>query len=160
MNLKFQVLVASTLIFAASANADHIAESDLQSGSSGVLLQVGQCVLSVQHLYKRVTAGTDEMPVMRDEADRSGEAAERFFQDVAGWNVEVVRRFVHEEKVRRTDQHLGQRETALLAAREDSDFFLGVIARKQKPAEDRPEEGLLFHRCGQRDFIQDGVVRA
>src|SRR3989344_2881519 len=67
MDLKFEdfITVMSILAFSVNAHAEEIAKgSQAGSGNSGVVLSVGQCVLSVQHLYKRVTAGTDELPVI------------------------------------------------------------------------------------------------
>lgn len=58
MDLKFKafVMIMSILGFSVIAHADRLAQDGpAQSGNAVVTLEVGQCVLSVQCLYKRET---------------------------------------------------------------------------------------------------------
>lgn len=70
MNLKFKAFITVTSIFVFSVNvhAGEIASGgEVQGGNAGAVLSDGKCELSVQNLYKRVTAGSREMPIIRLE---------------------------------------------------------------------------------------------
>src|SRR5687767_3204691 len=51
-------------------------------------------------------------------------------------NIEMSRRFVHEEKIGRIDQKFNQIEPALFSSAEHSCFFIDVILTKKKRTED------------------------
>ena len=81
---------------------------------------------------------------MADENERALEVAQRADQRVDAPHIEVRRRLVHQQQVRRIQQHLGQRQTRLLPAAEHPDRLEDVVATEQEAAEQRAGE--LFGR--------------
>ena len=96
---------------------------------------------------------------MRDEQHRAVEVAQRLHEHLLGQDVEVVRRLVEHEEVRRVEQHQGQHEARLLATAEELDqlvlFVAGELERAEQVAlgADRLEVELLV------DLLVDGQVR-
>ena len=74
------------------------------------------------------------MPVVGN--DRIGPIIllQRFLQNGLGFHIEVVRRLVHDEKIRRLEKHLGKGETAFLTARKDGDFLEDIVPMKKERA--------------------------
>ncbi len=79
--------------------------------------------------------GIDEGPVVGDQDQRSPVLPERFFQDLAGLQVQVVGGLVEHQEVGGSKQHLREGETGLLATREHCDLLLHVVAGEQKGAQ-------------------------
>ena len=71
---------------------------------------------------------------------------ERADERVDRADVEVRRRLVHEQQVRRIEQQLHEREARLLAAAEHGDGLEDIVAAKQERAEH-----------GARGLLADGV---
>ncbi len=78
----------------------------------------------------------EEVAVVRDDEDRPLELADRPFEGVAGPDVEVVRRLVHDQQVGRGGRQPGQRGLALLAAGELADVVQDEIAGEAEPGEE------------------------
>src|SRR5450631_2144073 len=70
------------------------------------------------------------MTVVRDEKHRAFVTRQRVYQHLLRVDVEMVRRLVEDQEVRRVEQHLGHHEPRLLAAREHAAPFLDVVAEK------------------------------
>ena len=83
---------------------------------------------------------------MRHEEHRALEAAERLDQHLLGRQVEVVRRLVEHEEVRRVEQHPRHHQARLLAARQRPDLLVHVVARE-------------LERAGEVAQGADGLVR-
>src|SRR5207253_338300 len=80
----------------------------------------------------------EEAAIVRDEEHRALEARERFFQDLGGGDVEMVRGFVEEQEVSRLEQKLRERETTSLPARETLHAPKRVVAVEAKAREVLP----------------------
>ena len=89
----------------------------------------------------------DEIDVVADEDERALVRLERADERVDAGHVEVRRRLVHQQEVRRVEKKLHERESALLAAAEHGDRFEHVVAGEQERAE-HGARGLLGHRLG------------
>ena len=81
-----------------------------------------------------VAQATQERAVVRHEQHRPLEVAERLEQHFLRGEIEVVRRLVEHQEVRRVEQHARHDETRLLAARERSDLLVGVVTRELEGA--------------------------
>ena len=70
----------------------------------------------------------------------------------------MVRRLVEEEQVRRDEQELRQRHAGPLAAGEDADLLLDVVAREEERAGDAADVGLALvgHEVPER--VEDGAL--
>ena len=100
----------------------------------------------------------DEVPIVRHDDERAAVVDEGVQQHVLRVDVEVVRRLVEEQRVGRTQQHPRDGQARPLAARQDADPLVGVVAREQEPAEDvadhrdhlgrRARRQRLVHRQG------------
>src|SRR3546814_3779064 len=73
-----------------------------------------------------------EMPVMRDEKHRALVRRQRPDQHFLCVEVEVVRRLVEHEEIRRVEQHGRHYQPRLLAARQDPATLLDLIARSEE----------------------------
>ena len=95
---------------------------------------------------------------MGDEDQRPLVGLKGFEKDRFRVEVEVVRRLVEEENVRRLEQHPGQSETALLSPGEDLHPLVDVVSVEQERPEDAPElrhhgdGGALVHA------LEEGLV--
>ncbi len=87
------------------------------------------------HFDDAVRDGVHQRPVMGDEQQRAGVAAQRVFQDLAGTDVEMIGGLVEHQEVRWAQEELREREARLLATREYADLLLDVVAREEKRAE-------------------------
>ncbi len=77
----------------------------------------------------------DKVAIVRHEQHRPGEAADRFEQHILRAQVEVVRRLVQQDEIRRTHQHACQRITIALAAAQHAKCLEHIIAREEECAE-------------------------
>src|SRR5262245_18021659 len=82
----------------------------------------------------------DEVNVVADEDERALELIERVKQGVNARHVEMRRRLIHEQEVRRIEQQLHELEPALLAAAQDVHALEHVVAAEKKTAEQPADE--------------------
>jgi hypothetical protein len=94
-----------------------------------------------------------------DEHDRATEGVERVLEDVARLDVEVVRRLVKAEQVRRIGEQLREGETSLLAPGEDADLLVHRVAAEQECAEQLADLGGGQPRRGVVQLIEHGLGR-
>ena len=87
------------------------------------------------------------MDVVADENERPFVLLERADQGVDRADVEMRRRLVHEQEIRRIEQQLDEREARFLAAAQDPDRFENIVAAEEKRAENGPG-GLFRNRIG------------
>ncbi len=87
------------------------------------------------HLDHPGGQGVDEVAVVGDEDQRPLIAAQGVEQHLLGLQVEVVGRFVEEQQVGRAQQQDGQGQAVALAAGEDADLLVHVVAVKEEGAE-------------------------
>src|SRR5262249_44096423 len=92
-----------------------------------------------EELEDAVRERGEEMPIVRDEEHRPLVVAERLDEHLLRRHVEVVRRLVEHEEVRRIEEHLREDEARLLAARQDAARLLDVVAREAEDAGERAE---------------------
>ena len=95
---------------------------------------------------------------------------QRVEQRVNARHVQMRRRLVHQQQVRRIEQQFHQREPAFFAAAQDADLFENVVAAKQKAAEQRADELLrdalrrvqrfLEHRCDSCQACRRGTANS
>src|ERR1700685_4029108 len=88
----------------------------------------------------------DEVTVVRDEDDRACVFDERIEQHVFGAQVEMVRRFVEQQEVRRMQQQAQQRVASALSAGEYADLLEDVFVGKEKTAEQAAQYGFAGAR--------------
>ncbi len=79
--------------------------------------------------------GIDEVAVVGDENQRPLIALERIEQDFLGLQVEVVGRLVEEQQVGGLEQQDGQGQAVALAAGEDTDLLVDIVAMEEEGAE-------------------------
>ena len=72
---------------------------------------------------------------MRDEHDGAVELRQSLLEDVHRIDVEVVGRLVETQQRRGRHEHLGQRQTCLLAAGEHRHLLLDVVALEEERAQ-------------------------
>ena len=70
----------------------------------------------------------DEMDIVTDENQRPLVLLKRANERVDRADIEVRRRLVHQEKIRRVEQNLHQREPRFFPAAEHADRFENVVA--------------------------------
>ena len=99
----------------------------------------------------------DEVAVVGDEEHGAVELIQGLLQDLAGGDVQVVGRLVQAQEVRRPEQHLGQRQPALLAAGQDGHRLLHVVAREQEGAQDPPQARLHLQVGDRGQLLQHRV---
>ena len=111
-----------------------------------VIARVGRELagVDVQHALRD---RADEMDVVADENERPFVLRERADERVDRADVEMRRRLVHEQEIRRIEQQLDQREPRFFAAAEHADGLENVVAAEEKRAE-HGARGLLRHRLG------------
>src|SRR5258706_10341328 len=90
----------------------------------------------------------DKVPVVRNENNRSAEFLQRFEQHILGLKIEVIRRFVEQQKIRRLEQHAGHRVAVAFAAGKHADALEYIVIRKKKAAEQRAQTRLIADRGG------------
>ena len=78
----------------------------------------------------------DEVPVVRHEHQRAAEVDQRIEQHFLRIDVEVIGRFVEQERVGWAQQHSRDGEARAFAARQHAGFLVDVIAREEKAAQD------------------------
>ena len=114
--------------------------------------------MAVFHAHDVVRQQPDEMHVVADEDERAFVLLQRHNQRVNTGHVEVCRRLVHQQQVRRIEQQFHQREPAFFAAAQHAHRLEDVVAAKQKAAED-VADGLLGHALRRVErLLQDGVL--
>ncbi len=100
----------------------------------------------------------EKVAIVADHDEGSCIAVERVFQGFARRNVQVVGRFVEGQHVARKQQHLGQRQTTALAAREAAHGAEGIVAEKTELGQ------ILAHHFGRKiaahrlDFLDGGAL--
>jgi len=68
--------------------------------------------------FKRQNVGADaiqKIAVVADNEGDAGESDERFFEHAQGWQIQIVRRFVENQKVAAAFQNAREQETAAFA---------------------------------------------
>ena len=75
------------------------------------------------------------MHVVADENERPFVLLERADQGVDRADVEMRRRLVHEQKIRRIEQQFDEREARFLAAAQDADRLENIVAAEKERAE-------------------------
>ena len=98
--------------------------------------------MAVFHADDVVRQRADEMHVVADENERAFVGLQRLDERVHARQVQMRRRLVHQQQVRRIEQQFHQREPAFFAAAQDAHRLEHVVAAKQKTAED-VADGLL-----------------
>ena len=73
---------------------------------------------------------------MRDEDQRAAEVLERLEQHVLRVEIEMVRRLVEQQRVRRPQEHARDREPRALTARQHAHGLVDIVAREEEAAED------------------------
>ena len=100
----------------------------------------------------------DEMHVVADENERAFVWFQRLDERVHARQIEMRRRLVHQQQVRRIEQELHQREPAFFATAQYTHWFENIVAAKQKTAEDIAD-GLLGHALRRVErLLQNGVL--
>ena len=70
--------------------------------------------------------------VMGDQDQRTGEFKHGFFKHLERWNVEIIRRFIHQQDVRRLEHEIGDEQTCLFATGEKLHAGGQLIGTEQK----------------------------
>ena len=114
------------------------------------------------HVEDRLGDLADEVHVVADEVERAFVGLQGGDERVDRHDVEVRRRLVHEQEVRRVDQQLHQRETGFLAAGKHRDLLMDVVLAEEERAEHAA--GLLFGEAVLRGaelhhVLEDGQLR-
>ena len=112
--------------------------------------------VDVEHGLRK---GADEVHVVTDEDERAFVILQRADEGVDRLDVQVGRRLVHEEEIRRFDEDAGEGEAGFFAAGEDADGFVDVVFAEEEGAEDGA--GLLFgelvfERAQRHHVFEDG----
>src|SRR5690606_18066362 len=87
----------------------------------------------------------DEIAVMRNKEERSGETGQHLFQRFARRDIEVIGRLVEHEEVRSLQEQESKRQAGTLAARKRSNRLEYIVVGKEKPAQ-KGAGGFLAHR--------------
>ena len=134
---------------------------DIDAALGGVVLEVAgvQRRLAAVHLDDRVGDAADQVSVVGDQHHRAAEGIEGVLQDVAGLDVEVVRRLVEAQEIGRIGEELGEGEAGLLAAGQHADLLLDRVAGEEEGAEQPAHLGGRHHRCRVVELREDGVGR-
>ena len=96
---------------------------------------------------------------MGDEDEGAAERLERFEQDICRVDVQMVRRLVQNQRVRRPQEHARHREARPLAPGEDAYRLVDVVFRKEEAAQDVPDRGHHVHRRSGGERLVDGERR-
>ena len=112
--------------------------------------------MDVEHVLRE---GADEMYVVADENERAFVVFECADERVDGLDVEVGRRLVHEEEIRRLHEDAGESEAGFFATGKDADGFMDVVFAEEEGAENG--SGLLFGelifvRAQRHDVFENG----
>ncbi len=139
----------------------------------GFLLEIGRVIALVREIFAAIDFEdpaddvVEEIAIVGDHQHRAGIFLEMIFEPLDALGIQMVGRFVKEQDRRLLDQQAGERDTALLTAREvldrpvrrraaqslHRDFELVV----ERPAIDRVDLGLeIAHLLHQR--VEIGVV--
>ena len=100
-----------------------------------------------------------EMPIVTDEHDGSLEAAQRLLEDVDARNVQVVGGLVEAQQRRGGDEHLGERQTRLLATGKHAHLLVDVISLEEEGAEQRSDLGLGPSRSRLVELRKDAIAQ-
>src|SRR5260370_38206662 len=74
----------------------------------------------------------DEITIVRNENYRSAEFLQRFEQHILGLKIEVIRRFVEQQKIRRLKQHARHGVGVAFAAGKNAEALEYIVIRKKK----------------------------
>ena len=88
-------------------------------------------------MQHRLRDRADEINVVADENQRALVLRERADQRVDAADIEMRRRLVHQQQIRRIEQQLDQREPRLFSAAQHAVVLENVVAAKKKRAEHR-----------------------
>ena len=114
------------------------------------------------HVQDRLGDLADEVHVVADEVERAFIGLQGGDERVDRHDVEVRRRLVHEQEVRRVDQQLHQREAGFLATGKHRDLLMHVVLAEEERAQHAA--GLLFREAVLRGaefhhVLEDGQLR-
>src|SRR3954469_14810447 len=84
---------------------------------------------------------------------------QRSNQRLDSMDIEVRRRLVHQEQVRRIDEELDEVQPRFFAAAEDCGLFVDVVLAKKKGAENAPRIFFAQVVASVHDFLQDALGR-
>ena len=106
-----------------------------------------------------VTDFVDEPAVVGDDDDGTRVLNERFLEGFAAIEVEMVCRFVEQEKVGRTKENFGECEFVLFAAGENGNGFVDVLVCKQEGAQGSANlcDGDIARKIGARFFEERAI---
>src|SRR5688500_16776370 len=99
------------------------------------------------------------MTVVRDEHERSVVFDQRVLERVPARDVEMVRRLVQAQDVRRGDEQLRQGQSRLLSTRQDRHPFLDVVPGEEEPAEEVPWIDVRSRWYRSLELANDRVLR-
>ena len=81
---------------------------------------------------------------MRHNAVRTGVFSQSALQHILTLEIQVVGRFIHNQEVRRFEQHAHQRHTGTLTTGKDPDFLEHIISTEQEATQDITHHGARF----------------
>src|SRR5260221_646188 len=102
-----------------------------------VRLRLGAALAS--ELQYAIAQTAQKLAIVGDEQHRAVEILQRVEQHLLRQQIEMVRRLVEHEKVRRIQQHARDHGAGLLAARERSDLLVRIVAGELKRAGEAPQ---------------------
>src|SRR6266568_446127 len=100
--------------------------------------------LAMINLKNTINQQAEKVSVVADQNNRPREVFECFQQHLAGADIEMIGRFIKDQKIYRAGQNCGQYHPALLAPGEIFDAFLNCVTRKEEGTEqitDRSDGG-------------------
>lgn len=77
------------------------------------------------------------MAIMRDEYDGAFELLERLLEDICAGDIEMVGRLVQAEQRSGCHEHLRERQTAFLTAREHRDLLVDIVRSEEERTQER-----------------------
>ena len=87
------------------------------------------------HQIEIVGGGTDQVAIVRDHHQRAFEINQRFGQGLTHIEIEVVRRFIEQQKVRSLPDDQRQHQAGFFTTGETLRLFVDLIALETKSAE-------------------------
>ncbi len=76
-----------------------------------------------------------EMPVMRDDDADTVEGLEHMLYRRLGMQIEVIRRFIHDDDMRFREEHFGESHFRTFSARERLDGLMPFLVLYEEPSE-------------------------
>src|SRR5438045_1991834 len=117
---------------------------DVLHVGSGIHVQLRVGAALAAELEDAVAQAAQECAVVRHEQHRPVEILERVEQHLLGRQIEMIRRLVEHEKIRRVEQHPREHQTRFLAARERANLLVDLVAGKLKRAGEVSERADRF----------------